>query len=46
MSFERLFFIFGRILFEALDHDAFVHGSIHDLDFRNAQFGDLLDHGF
>jgi len=40
---ERLFFVLGRILLEALDHVAFIHRSVHDLDFRHAEFGDLLD---
>ena len=43
--FQRLNFILGRIFLETLDHVAFVHRSVHDLDFGDAEFGNLLDDG-
>ena len=42
---ERFFLVFGRILLETFDEDALVHGGVHDLDFVNAQLGDLFDDG-
>jgi hypothetical protein len=44
--FERFLLVLGRVLFQALDDDAIVRGRIHDFDFGDAQFGDLLNDGF
>ena len=42
---EGLLLVLGGVLFEALDDDAVVHGSVHHADFVDAQLGDLLDNG-
>src|SRR5205814_1072319 len=43
---ERLFFVLGWILLEALDDNSFVAGRIHDANLVRAEFGDLLNDGF
>src|SRR5579859_2112792 len=42
---ECLLLVFGRVFLKAFDHDALVQGRVHDLDFVDAQFGDLFDDG-